>query len=96
MKHEKFITLWRPNNAGYCMNKEWAGVYETYEEGYHDTDESLPIKIEDAEKLFIEDTKHWGEPHRAIPNHKSIWDILNVKMTKNGLVKSKAGKQNNL
>lgn len=29
MRHEKYVTLWRPNNSGYCYSKEMAGFYET-------------------------------------------------------------------
>jgi hypothetical protein len=87
MRNEKFITLWRPDNKGYCMNKEWAGTYETIEEGYHNSEGQLPIKVEDAEGLFIRDTEYWGVPHLAMPNTKAVWDMLGVKMTKNGLVK---------
>jgi hypothetical protein len=87
-KGEKFITLWRPNNRGYCMNKEWAGIYTELISGYHDNpEECLLLKVEEAERLFVKDTDYWGEPHLAIPNNKTVWDKIGVKMTKHGLVK---------
>jgi hypothetical protein len=33
-KREKFITLWRPNNSGYCFSKENAGIYLNPEDGF--------------------------------------------------------------
>jgi hypothetical protein len=86
-KHDVFVTFWRPNNAGYCMNKESAGTYDEIIQGYHDGEDCLPIKVEDAESLFIQDTKFWGKPYLVIPNTKAVWAKLNVKMTKHGLKK---------
>ena len=40
MRHEKYVTLWRPNNSGYCYSKEMAGFYENPEYGYHDNDDN--------------------------------------------------------
>ncbi|OFX56305.1 MAG: hypothetical protein A2066_12950 [Bacteroidetes bacterium GWB2_41_8] len=87
-KTDKFITLWRPNNAGYCYSKPMAGIYEKPEKGYHDSDSNMPITVDQADKLFIE-AKYDGELRMMIPNCKQVWDVLNVKMTKNGLQKLK-------
>ena len=88
MRHDKYITLWRANNAGYCYSKSLAGEYETPEKDYHDSDTNMPIKVEDADKLFQEVT-YDGKPAIMIPNDRFFWDRLNVKMTKDGLVKKK-------
>jgi len=85
-KGDKFITLWRPNNAGYCYSKEMAGKYETPEPGYHDSDSNMPISEEEADKLFMQ-LPYDGELKTMIPNCIRVWDALDVKMTKHGLQK---------
>lgn len=85
-KQDKFITLWRPNNAGYCYSKESAGLYEVPEKGYHDSDSNMPIVDSEAEKLF-QLLPYDREEKYMIPNIKSVWDKLNVKMTRCGLTK---------
>lgn len=87
-KHDKYITLWRPNNAGYCQTRESAGLYDTIEKGYHDSEPNMPISDIDAERLFIE-LNYNGELKHVIPNCKAIWDDIGVKMTQNGLKKIK-------
>ncbi|MEH0153758.1 hypothetical protein V6R21_06390 [Limibacter armeniacum] len=86
-KHEQYLTLWRPNNAGYCYSKEQAGVYESPEKGYHDSDSNMPIKVEEADKLF-QHLPYDNVMKYMIPNTREVWKSLNVKMTKHGLVKS--------
>ena len=85
-KRDKYITLWRPKNAGYCYSKEMAGSYETPQKGYHDSDDNMPILETDAEKLFIfAQYDKGGDYLHLIPNCPAVWNVLNVKMTKNGL-----------
>jgi len=86
MRHEKYITLWRPDNKGYCYSKENAGLYETPKKDYHDSCDNMPISEEDAEKLFKK-LPYDNVEKDMIPNNKETWKILNAKMTKNGLVK---------
>lgn len=85
-KSDKFITLWRPNNSGYCYSKSMAGIYENPVKGYHDSDSNMPITVEQADKLFIEG-KYDNETRMMIPNCKQVWEVLNVKMTTEGLEK---------
>lgn len=40
---DKYITLWRPDNKGYCWPAQWAGVYTEYIRGYHHSDENKAI-----------------------------------------------------
>ncbi len=51
-KVDKYITLWRPHNAGYCYSKGQAGCYPVYDKGYHDTHTGLPISKQIADQLF--------------------------------------------
>lgn len=87
MRHEKYITLWKPYNRGYCYSKEMAGIYEIPESGYHDSDGNMPILITDADKLF-EHLPYDGDLKLMIPNKKEVWDKIGVKMTRNGLVRT--------
>ncbi len=88
MRGEKYITLWRPNNSGYCYSKENSGFYENPMLGYHDNDSNVPITEEQAKELFKE-VLYDGVPKMMIPNTKESWKKLGVKMTKDGLVKLK-------
>lgn len=87
-KRDKYITLWRPNNAGYCFSKEMAGIYPEPEKGYHDSADNMPIEESMADALFL-----WlpydGVPKQMIPNAPAIWDVLKVKMTPDGLKRLK-------
>lgn len=66
-KSEPYITLWRPNNAGYCWFKDMAGVYLEIEDGYHNSGDSVPISSEIADQLFTEVT-YDGRKQLAILN----------------------------
>lgn len=83
-KSDNYITLWRADNKGYCYSKENAGVYENFKEGYHNSEDNLPIKTEDADHLFML-LPYEKEEKFLIPNIKLVWDKLGLKMTKNGL-----------
>jgi len=84
MKSEKYLTLWRANNQGYCFSKENAGIYETPKEGYHDSDLNMPITTDQAEKLF-QNLPYDNELKFMIPNKKSTWEVLNVRMARKHL-----------
>ena len=90
-KENKHVCLWQSNNCGYCECKELAGIYEDYERGYHDHENySMPIKKEKLDGLFIDsvyDSK--GTIKKCVPNCKQVWEILGLRMTRNGLVKIK-------
>lgn len=90
-KEDMFITLWRPNNAGYCYSKQDAGVYQEIEEGYHNCEgDSLPVDKAILDEFFIPtDVGGSGPIVRCIPNCKQVWVALNLKMTKTGLVLKK-------
>jgi hypothetical protein len=86
MKGEKYLTLWRANNQGYCYSKENAGLYETPKEGYHDSEDNMPVTTEQAEKLF-QKLPYDHVLKDMIPNKKATWDILNVRMGRKNLKK---------
>jgi len=83
-KDEDFITLWGPNNRGYFYTKAMVGVYDNIEKGYHDSDSSFPVKVEDAEGLFI-NIQHFGETISAIPNCNAALKKLGLKWNKGKL-----------
>ena len=76
-RHDKYITLWRPDNRGYCYSKENAGFYPIPEKGYHDNDDNMPISVEVAEGLF-EKLPYDGEIKFMIPNIRATWKKLVV------------------
>ena len=87
-REDKYITLWRPDNCGYCYAQTDAGVYPQYEEGYHNVDgDSLPVEKNILDGFFInsEYSSH-NIVKKCIPNCKQVWDMLGLKMTKRGLV----------
>lgn len=91
-KENIWITLWRPNNAGYCYSKQDAGVYQEIEDGYHNGEgDSLPVDKAILDEFFIPvdvigNSCSFG---RCIPNCKPVWEAFNLKMTKTGLVLKK-------
>lgn len=79
-KEEPYITLWRPNDRGYCWFKDLAGVYTEIEEGYHHSEDSIPISEEIADQLFVEVTD--GDTKRlAILNTKTNMAIIKAQQT---------------
>jgi len=88
-KHEKFLTLWRPNNAGYCYSRQMAGVYERAEQGYHDNDGNMSIPVDEAHKLmnlFL--LREFGYiPKYMIPNNKATLRKLKLKRVKGQLTR---------
>jgi len=88
MRHERYITLWRPDNRGYCYSKDNAGFYEPIKEGYHNDENNMPISKELANELF-EELPYDGVLKMMIPNMKRVWVKLGVKMTKDGLIRCK-------
>ncbi len=87
-KGEQYLSLWRDKNAGYVYAKEGAGLYETPEPGYHDSDTNMPISEDEANKLFVKTPNDiYGAFVHLIPNTKPVWEALGVKMTKRGLQK---------
>jgi hypothetical protein len=49
---DKYTTLWRPNNAGYCWMVSSAGKYNGYQIGYHKDPENFPIRVADIPNKF--------------------------------------------
>jgi hypothetical protein len=84
-KHSDHICLWRPNNAGYCYSQESAGLYAEPQKDYHDSDINMPVEKEILDKLFLELPYMENVNLKMIPNCKTIWNALKVKMTKDGL-----------
>ena len=84
LRHERYISLWRDNNAGYCYSREHAGFYPQPKKGYHDDESNMPITKEQADELF-QPLPFDGETRMMIPNTKQTWEKLNLKMTRNGL-----------
>ena len=88
MKHthpdDKFLTFWGPGNHGYTLIKEECGEYEDLEEGYHNSEHTLPVEKEKMENLFSM-FRYGTERKMMVPNCESTWRQLGLKLTENGL-----------
>lgn len=86
---DKAITLWRADNCGYCYHQHNAGVYPEFTEGYHNLEnDSLPIKTTILHDFFIKESIN--SESRIIPNCKTVWDALSLKMSKHQLILNKS------
>lgn len=76
-KKDKAITLWRKNAAGYCLRKDWSGLFS--EEYVKDMDglDCIPIEKEIVEDVFFK-MNYEGTEFLAIPNVASIRRHLGV------------------
>ena len=87
-KEDKYITLWRPTNSGYCYSQDQAGRYSEIKEGYHNGEgDSIAIEVSRLEGFFINAVID-SEVKQCVPNCKAVWDALNLKMTRTGLAVS--------
>lgn len=88
MKHNNKVCLWRPNNCGYTEYKDRAGLYESPDE--YDNEGNMPITEEQAESLFsAQERDSDGNWRMYIPNDRFTKTKLNVRQTRNGLVRLK-------
>ena len=51
-KSEKYITFWRPNNKGYTQIINECGFYAGYQDGYHNTEDAIPIEATTVDKIM--------------------------------------------
>lgn len=82
-KKDAYLTLWRPNNGGYCWFKDNAGVYDGYEKGYHDSCNSIPVLKEKLDNLFT-DVEYDGKKVKAVLNNPENRKKLGIRITKLG------------
>lgn len=87
-KKDSYMTLWRPEDKGYCYAKEHAGIYDVPKKGYHDNEDNMPISIDCDLFMTVFDVMDNGKAVRRIPNCKAVWDQIGVKLTKNGLIRT--------
>lgn len=86
-KTDSYLTLWRADNAGYCISKELAGIYTEIQEGYHNSEGQLPIECKELDKLMILTSNEDKKEFNAVPNCAAIHRILGVKYKKYELIK---------
>lgn len=75
---EQYLTLWRPDNGGYCYFREYAGVYDGYEKGYHDSDNNIPVLEKVLDEMFVE-VEYRGEKVNAVLNTPENRKILGIR-----------------
>jgi hypothetical protein len=80
-KEDFYIPFWGPDNAGYYLNIEAAGIYseEDIQNNFQTDDGTLPISVKLANDLTITRNCN-GKIVKNIPNCKAVWEILEVKM----------------
>lgn len=79
-----FITLWRPNNSGYCWPVEWAGKYTRAQieaqRGYYSNGEStMAVPVDVAQRLSVpsDEFSREGEPIATVLlNAAPVWKAL--------------------
>jgi hypothetical protein len=55
-RKDKYMTLWRPDNKGYCWPLELSGRYKGYQRGYHNDGVNIPVPCTDIpQKLIVKD-----------------------------------------
>lgn len=76
-KSDGFITMWRPNERGYCWNYNWAGVYQT--PYAHQTDSVFSVKRDLVFSLCK--TIHFeGQDQIVLPHTKEVRDKLGINL----------------
>lgn len=89
---EPYITLWRPNNSGYCYSKDMAGLYENPIPGYHNSIHNMSITEEKANQLFVMG-EYNGKPAMMIPNTPATHRVLGLTQCLGRLVKCNIAQQ---
>ncbi|KDD42608.1 hypothetical protein [Bordetella bronchiseptica] len=88
-RHDRYITLWRPDDRGYCWRTARAGKYDRERVnaslGYYNNGENIavPIEIVDAMARPGDPRDFDGVTHdmpisalRAVPNTRDAWKRL--------------------
>ena len=88
MPREKYLTFWGPNNAGYCYSKNRIGSYPELEEGYHNSESTMPIECSKVNELF-KPFQFDGRELMMIKNSEINRGLLGVKFSKGKLVRLK-------
>lgn len=85
---DEVFTLWRPNNQGYCISLNMAGLYDNLEKGYHDSEETIPVESDILERMaFTVEIDY--ELKSFVPVNKFTLKELGLKVTRKGIVKIK-------
>lgn len=91
-KKDKYFTLWRANNAGYCFSKGMAGLYATPQVGYHDNENNMPVSVADAERMF-ERTIYEGQDGYMIHNNAKNQKALGLSWKAGELLRNRPEEQ---
>jgi len=85
-KTDRFLLLWRENNAGYTYGTNSAGRYEKVVPDYHDSEGNLPLKIID-ESIML-DYGMTDEHEIGILNTEHNRNLLKIEFRRGNLIKS--------
>ena len=82
-RNDAFITLWRPDNNGYCWYQAWAGKYDIASwskvdrEHYDNCHSTIAIDCEIIDNLFVT-VKFDNRIEKILPNTDEVLEILNI------------------
>lgn len=82
-KTDKYVTFWRPDNAGYCWPLSWAGRYtsaviEGSPDYYNNVCDSFCVPCEEVMKIAISPEPNTvdGDAAPVVQNNKDNWARL--------------------
>jgi len=81
-KQHRYITFWRPENAGYCWPLSWAGEYtpEQVREqfAYYNSERDMAVPVDAVKRFALPpapgDVDNDAGP--VVPNNPAIWHAL--------------------
>jgi hypothetical protein len=92
-KKDKYLTLWRPDNKGYCWPMSLAGVYEDYEPGYHNDEGNTPVPPGALWKFIIYDEEHRPCIKNCKASREEVLSYKNILTTAELFLKSNPNPQ---
>jgi len=79
------MTLWRPDNSGYCLGLDTAGKYEKVIPDYHDTETNQPIPIDSGAVMLDYGMMEGGEI--GILNNENNRNLLGLEYHRGNMKK---------
>ena len=79
-KSDRWITFWRPNNAGYAWRTDWMGLYEesaiVAHPGYYDNrSDTFAVPAAFVLARAVTSSDESGEALR-VPNNRRMWEKM--------------------
>lgn len=81
-KEHRYVTFWRPNDAGYAYPLSWAGRYERARVlehlDYYNSGDNIAVPCEIVEQLAVAPAPGMidGDAGPVVPSNAECWDVL--------------------